>query len=210
MDTAWPEDVKPVNPIIGSEPKMHPLVAGTAIANARGCVVVLDSPRAGDLDSSANSVSVALASDKMNEKPVMAVLGAIDPYLGAGIEAVDNYVDVAVIIDVSKRRATMSRRNPEILAGKGGYIGKRSVPIIPKDAVCHLIGEVVDNLRVVQNSRVRSENILPSVVIEVVNAGSPEQSTARLRINLGLHRANIEEPATGVFVKLEVIVRAWR
>src|SRR6266404_820045 len=91
---------------------------------------------AGDYrDSRAAAVPIALGTDELNQHRVISVSSVVPEQLRRAVEIIDDYIDVAVVIDVAKCGSatctSLSQRSTEL----GAYLRKRAVTVVVMDEV---------------------------------------------------------------------------
>src|SRR6266404_3137712 len=88
-----------------------------------------------DRDSRADAVPTALGTNELNQHRVISVSSFIPEQLRRAVEIIDDYIDVAVVIDVAKSSTatctSLSQRSTEL----GAYLRKRAVTVVVMDEV---------------------------------------------------------------------------
>src|SRR5258708_34965107 len=89
---------------------MHWSRAGRRVACARGHVVVLCATFCDDLDTSANSVPVALGSLKLELQPMIFAGTVVHPNLRRSVNGADHHIYAPVAIEVPDSRPSVPGR----------------------------------------------------------------------------------------------------
>src|SRR3954469_18585779 len=130
-----------------------------------------DDPHAG-----ADCASVRLRANTFHLQPVVFRRAVISQQRRRFVHIDDDYVDVAIIIEVPESRTAAGARLRDDGASLGGDVGKASVPQISVENLPLLKREVeLPAIDFGENVAVRHKYVRPPIVIEVEEANSPSQ-----------------------------------
>src|SRR6202451_1660334 len=167
-----PVDFDLIRLAVGAEAEVDGTVAGRGVADAGGHVVVLCADGlAYDFDARADAVTIAFDAAQGDVEPVAGFLAAVHPDFGVLAKGCGDYVDAAVAVEVAEGAAAVAGCGRSDESGFFGQRGPFSVGAkIAEDRV-----ELIDGL--VRHSdrfhvAARHEQVFPTVVIEVVEAGA--------------------------------------
>src|ERR1035438_2046373 len=122
-------------------------------------------------DARADAVAIALCSFESNIKPVIRGIAAIHPYLRVLANRRHHGIDAPVAVKVSKGATAMARRRKR---AQSGFVRKKApfarAPRIAEDKVGLI--DVGPKRHQGQDVAATDKDILPSIVIEVVDANA--------------------------------------
>src|SRR6201998_259059 len=150
-------------------------VAGTGIAHGcRRFVPLGVAVGSGNADLRAKAHAVTARADEAQEKPMLARSADIAKELDGLVETGDDGVDAAGVEDVPKGRAAMCTGDLDGVSGAGADVLALAVAEIAEDGIGLRVGLGGDGLlNVVHDIGTSDKEILPAIVVKVVNAVAP-------------------------------------
>ena len=172
---AGPGDLDFFDVRIRANAEVNARVAGTRVADGRCRFVPLGATISGDdFDLRAKTHAVAACADEAQQKPMLALCTGVTEKFDGLVETGDDGVDASGVEDVAKGRAAMCAGNLEAGPCAGTDVLKLAVAEIAEDGVGLRVGLRGDGLlNVVHDVGASDEEVLPAVIVEVVNAVAP-------------------------------------
>src|SRR5882672_6591263 len=148
----------------------HVRAAGIPTAGVYG--IVLYAVFRDQTDARANTIAVALCSDRPDKQPVVGCWADIAQNAQRPIELGENHVDAPIVVQVAKSRtavhASPGKRHP----GRGRDVGELSIAQIRKDDVALRNGGV-ETAFGIHHVAADGEEVFATVIVEVVNSVAP-------------------------------------
>ena len=207
-DAAWPGDLNLFYDIVGTQSKVNARVAGACVANGgRRLVPLRAAIGCGDLNLRSNAHVVATPAHEAQQKPILSYGADVAEELEGLVEAADDGIDAPGVEDVAEGCAAMRAGDLETGAGAGTHVLKLAVAEIAEDGVGFRVGLGRNGLLdVVHDICARDEEVLPSVIVEVVSAfAPPRHAVGELAEAAGVVRV-YEDAAALVDVEREAFV----
>src|SRR3984893_3814707 len=112
--------------------------------------------------SSADTIAITFYTDRLNQNRIVSVASVVPQQLRSAVEIIDDYVDIAIVIDVAKGSSTTSSLLGKWCTKLSAYFGKRSVTVVMMHEIALLVGR---QLRI--NVTVDDQQIHPTIVVIV-------------------------------------------
>jgi hypothetical protein len=193
---------------VGAKAEVNPRIARAGVAHGCGRFIPLrETVWSGYPDLRAKAHSVAARADEVNENPMLARGADVTKELDWLLKAADDDVDTTSVEDITERRAAMCTGDLKRSAGTGTDVLEFAAAKIAKDAIWFRVGLRRDSLLyVVHYVGARDEEILPAVVVEIVDAVAPAGHPIRELAKAAGDRSICENIATLIDVEREVLM----
>jgi len=177
-DAARPCEFNAIDDPSRAQPKVHTLITGRTVAHSGRRVVVLNAERSLHLDLCAQAIAIGFDPDQLQNDPVVAAAlkaRVVHPYFRRTIQDRDHGIDLAIVVEIAKRRAAMRCWNRKRFSRLCTHILENHPAFVAK----HTIGKCERPVRqlhgIIQNVGVGGEQIFVSVVVEIENPRSPRR-----------------------------------
>src|SRR5262249_37700186 len=173
-EATWPAHLNGVDLRPPLQAEMQPRVILRKIAAAPALFVNLYEVSRDDFDPSAVSATVALAANQLKREKVVPIAAVVAENRRRAVEVIDDYVHVAIVVEIAERRATTDGRLIHCRADFRSDRGERSVTVV---AVKQLALRVRDlqlrsrQLRI--DVAVDHHQIQPAVVVIIEKSAAP-------------------------------------
>src|SRR3954468_2522882 len=151
--------------------------------------------------TSADAAAVGLCPHRANLNPIVSEFRITAQQLGKAVDSVDHDIDVAVVVEISKRRATRSAWIRDTRASLKRYICEVAVPqVLIKQLALSIPRFRLELLYFWIDVTVANQNVGPAVIVEIKESNAPAEEL-RVRAQSCRERCIFEICSTLVVVK---------